>query len=253
MSLDEIEAFSKDNLTRAGVSPLAASSVARATRMAERNGTRIGGLERLARILEGLLMGGIDLHAAPVLRDGPSGRILVEARSGLSDHALGLGLRDLMQQATEAGVAVLSVAGAGDAPHLPVWVERLTDEGFVAMAVSADGGGLVSEPQAGPAPGPLLPVSRGRSDHGWAAVLVGALTADRAGTPPADDMPYDQSHHACFSLLALRPVGSRSGQRHTLDTLGLSPDAADRAARRHQADTEGVAVPSDLIARIVNM
>ncbi|MBF9036770.1 hypothetical protein HKCCE2091_21255, partial [Rhodobacterales bacterium HKCCE2091] len=92
----------------------------------------------------------------------------------------------------------------------------------------------------------------GRDGAGWIAMLVAALTGAATGRAADDGMPFDRPLGAGLCLVALRGADAAAAGARSLAELGLSPDAADRATRRHRADTEGIPVPADLVERIVN-
>ncbi|MBF9032604.1 hypothetical protein HKCCE3408_19565, partial [Rhodobacterales bacterium HKCCE3408] len=204
LGLDEVEAIARDCLLRAGVAPAGAGATAAAVTAAERNGMRTAGFDRLARLLEGIAMGAIAPGAAPQASRDLPGRITVAARGGLSDPALSLGLSLLEPVVREAGIATLSVTGAGETGHLLVWAERLSEAGLTAVALSATGGLLVM-PGGPNAAGPVVPLGT-VGDMTAAGALLTALAGAGPGIEIDADLPLDRPAEAALCLVALSPA-----------------------------------------------
>ncbi|MBF9032609.1 Ldh family oxidoreductase, partial [Rhodobacterales bacterium HKCCE2091] len=155
LSLAEIEALSRDVLTRAGASGDAARAAAGAVRMAERNGCRDHGLDRVIGLVEGLRMGAIDGNAAPRPVRDQAGRLRVDAGRGLADAALDAGFAELVEAGAGGGAAVLAVSNAGDRAFPQVWAERLADHGLIGIALPDLGAGCLALPRTSGGAGPV--------------------------------------------------------------------------------------------------
>jgi (2R)-3-sulfolactate dehydrogenase (NADP+) len=83
MSLDEIEILAAEALERAGATRAAAASMARSTRLAERDGIRSHGLLYVPIYAEHLRCGKVDGDAVPVVERTRTAAVRVDAAMSL--------------------------------------------------------------------------------------------------------------------------------------------------------------------------
>ncbi|MEM9319366.1 MAG: Ldh family oxidoreductase [Pseudomonadota bacterium] len=242
LSLGEVEAITKDALVRAGALVDAAIATAWSVRAAERNGERSSGLQRVGRLIEGLRMSAIDGAARPVLNRTLPTLLTVDAAGGLSDYAISSGFETLIEVSRSYGMARLLVTETGDRAAANSWLGRLSERRAIGALMGGPSGSAVSFPnvtQALPLPDTL----------GETFLRAASGVVPRADPPL--DLPFTASVSGALILMALQPMSELPGQSRSFGTSGLSAGDADLVTRRHQADTEGVNVPSELLVSIL--
>ncbi|QBX99426.1 Ldh family oxidoreductase [Rhodophyticola sp. CCM32] len=278
LGLDDVEALTCDTLRRAGASDLAAGSVARAIRMAERDGLREHGLRQVPAYVEHLLCGTIAGRAEPELRHVKPAAIRVDAGAGFADPAMEAGFDALIKGADDQGMAAMTVFngyGCGFPGHP---AERIAEAGMLGLCFTNAPARIAAlgepDPMAGPARfalgvpgGPhhdarviVMPASAmataGAFDIGLMAQICATCLAgvpvsrdvaaiDPLGTPPL-------SGHCCIAI----ETGALSGGAFMahMARLTATPRGIDLPGRKARAlaETNGVAVPQDLLERIIN-
>jgi len=109
LNLDEVEDLAFTSLRTAGASELAARSMAKSIRAAERDGIRSHGLMYLPIYIEHLQCGKVLRAAMPsVSRPRPSA-ILVDAGNGFAHPAIDAGWAEFTAAAQENGIAAMTV------------------------------------------------------------------------------------------------------------------------------------------------
>ncbi len=246
LSLGEVEALARDALVRAGVRPQAAEATAWAIRASERNGDSGAGLERLPRLLEGLRMASISAAARPVLSRAPAARLSVDADGGLSDAAISIALETMVELVRSYGSALLTVTDTGDLPMSRPWAERLASHGVLAVVL----GGDPSSGAAFPNSGEEAAFQAETLTDGFRESVLFSLTGAGRITPVKTAEPPLEPVGGQLCILGLAVARGSDVQGSALDEVHRASNAA-LAARRHQADTAGVDVSSEVLVRIL--
>ena len=133
LTLDEVEALARDTLVRAGASDAQAASVARSTRLAERDGIRSHGLMYVPIYAEHLRCGKVLGDAEPSAARPRPGAVAVDAAHGFAHPAIDAGMPLLAEAARENGVAAMTVRRSYNCGVLGHHAERLAEQGLVAL------------------------------------------------------------------------------------------------------------------------
>lgn len=133
LTLDAVEDMAKAVLERAGATPVAAASVARSTRAAERDGIRSHGLMYLPIYAEHLRCGKVDKAAAPTVTRPRPAAVRVDAAHGFAHPAIDAGWPVLVAAARETGISGMAVARSYNCGVLGHHAERLAEEGLVGL------------------------------------------------------------------------------------------------------------------------
>ena len=133
LTLDEVEALAARTLTRAGAAPDAAASVARSTRLAERDGIRSHGLLYVPIYASHLRCGKVRPEARPRVERTRPGAVRVDADHGFAHAAIDAGWSALAGAARDCGVAAMTVHRSYNCGVLGHHAERLAEEGLVGL------------------------------------------------------------------------------------------------------------------------
>ena len=136
LSLDDVEDLSCDRLMAAGASQLAARSVARSIRAAERDGIRSHGLMYLPLYVEHLHCGKVLGHAVPTVLQPRASAILVDAANGFAHPAIDHGWQALTEAAQAQGVAVMTLTRSYNCGVLGHHAERLAEAGLIGLCMT---------------------------------------------------------------------------------------------------------------------
>lgn len=136
LSVDAARGFAIDTLARAGTAPAAAASTAEALIGAELAGLKSHGLVRLESYAAQVLTGKVDGQALPVCREAAPAVITVDAATGFSYPAIDMAVARLPGLARTEGVAAAGIRRAHHAGAIGIHVERLANEGLVALMVA---------------------------------------------------------------------------------------------------------------------
>jgi len=136
LSLADARALAARALQANGASLANAASTAAALVAAEADGQAGHGLTRVASYSAQLRAGKVDGQANPVLTHTRAAAIRIDARGGLAYPALDLAIANLAPLAQEAGVAAAGVYASHHIGQAGRTVERLADQGLVALVVS---------------------------------------------------------------------------------------------------------------------
>ena len=133
LSLEAAQKLVHEKLIKHGCSSENASSVAKALALAEADGLKGHGLSRLPSYVAQLQAGKVDGAAVPLATRSAPGVVNIDAAHGFAFPALDLALAQLGEPAAACGLAVATIrrshhSGAAGHP-----VERLAEQGFVAM------------------------------------------------------------------------------------------------------------------------
>lgn len=133
LTLDQVEDLARQTLHRAGASRKQAASVARSTRLAERDGVRSHGLAYVPVYAEHLRCGKVVGHARPsVARPRPS-VIQVDAAHGFAHAAIDAAWSDFEAATREQGLAAMSISRSYNCGVLGHHAERLAESGLVGL------------------------------------------------------------------------------------------------------------------------
>ena len=133
LTLEEISTLAKEALIDSGASAGAASSLAAAVTAAERDGIRSHGLIYVPIYCEHLKCGKVNAAAEPVVLSQDGSAIVVDADCGFAHPAIDIGFDKLRPLAKALGCAALTVRNSYNCGVLGYHVERLAEEGLVAI------------------------------------------------------------------------------------------------------------------------
>lgn len=133
LSLADVEALARDVLMRAGATEAAASSVARSTRLAERDGIRSHGLMYVPIYAEHLRCGKVEGGAVPAVSQPRPGAVRVDAASGFAHPAIDAGFDALIAAARSNGVAAMTVMNSYNCGVLGHHAERIAETGLLGL------------------------------------------------------------------------------------------------------------------------
>jgi len=133
MTLAEIEDLAREALEGAGASLDNAASVARSTKLAERDGIRSHGLLYVPIYAEHVACGKVDGRAEPTVEQTRPGAIRVDARSGFAHPAIDAGWGAFTDSVRDCGVAAMTVHNSYNCGVLGHHAERLAEQGLLGM------------------------------------------------------------------------------------------------------------------------
>lgn len=133
LSLIEIETLAHRALEKAGATPQAAASLARALAEAEREGLSSHGLAYLGLYCDHLQCGKVIGSAVPQLERPAPGLVTVDAGAGFAHPAIDLGFEALVPLARSQGIAALSVYNSYNCGVLGYHTRRLAIQGLVGL------------------------------------------------------------------------------------------------------------------------
>lgn len=260
LSFAEAEARIAALFTDAGASPANAASVAWALVTAEADGLKGHGLSRVPTYLAMLRAGKIDGKAVPIARRPKPGVLAIDAAHGFAYPAIDLAVIELPEIARAQGVAVAPIRRSNHCGAAGLHVERLAEQGLVALlfantpAAIAPWGGAkpvfgtnpiaFAAPLAGREPlvidmalskvarGPIVAAKqKGEAiPEGWALDTEGRPTTDAAAALAGTMVPLGDAKGATLALmvevLAAALVGTHFAFQASsfLDDKGGPPD-----------------------------
>ncbi|MEO6124957.1 MAG: Ldh family oxidoreductase [Ilumatobacteraceae bacterium] len=168
LTLDQVEDLSLRMLTSSGATSSQAGPTARSIRDAEADGIRTVGLSYLPTYCDHLKVAKVVGDAVPTVEQPRAATVVVDAKFGFAHPAFETGRLPLVDATRTCGVAVLAVKHSYSAGVLGWFVERLADDGLVAI-MFANSSALMA-PAGGSQP------FFGTNPIAWAA--------PRAGRPP---------------------------------------------------------------------
>ncbi|MCR9254618.1 MAG: Ldh family oxidoreductase [Alphaproteobacteria bacterium] len=133
LTLDEVETLAVAALRKAGATDRNARSVARSTRLAERDGIRSHGLMYVPIYAEHVRCGKVDGRALPTVGKPKPGVVRVDAKSGFAHPAIDAGFEDLVAAAQSQGIAVLTIHHSYNCGVLGHHAERLAEAGLLGL------------------------------------------------------------------------------------------------------------------------
>ncbi|MEM9097493.1 MAG: Ldh family oxidoreductase [Pseudomonadota bacterium] len=133
ITVDEARALATDALVRCKAGPRQAASVANALVEAELIGQEGHGLRRLLTYAPQVLSGKVDGQAVPELRRPRAGTISINADYGFSYPAIDIAMEQLPVLANANGIGIAGIRSSHHAGAVGVFVEKLAQDGFVAL------------------------------------------------------------------------------------------------------------------------
>lgn len=133
LTLDEVEQLATKTLEGAGATSIAAASVARSTRLAERDGIRSHGLLYVPIYAEHLRCGKVVGSADPQVNATRPAAITVDACHGFAHTAIDAGWEKFTSAAKTNGIAAMSLYNSYNCGVLGHHAERLAENGLVGL------------------------------------------------------------------------------------------------------------------------
>lgn len=260
LSLDQAEQKVADLFIEAGASPANAASVALALVMAEADGLKGHGLSRVPTYLAMLRAGKIEGRAVPIARRPRPGVLAIDAAHGFAYPAIDLAVIELPEIARSQGIAAAPIRRSNHCGAAGLHVERLAEQGLVALLFANTPGAIApwggarpvfgTNPIAFAAPLPgreplvidmaLSKVARGpivaarqkgeAIPEGWALDAAGKPTTDPAAALAGTMVPLGDAKGATLAMmveiLAAALVGTHFAFQASsfLDDKGGPPD-----------------------------
>jgi (2R)-3-sulfolactate dehydrogenase (NADP+) len=252
ISLTEVEELSFAALRAHRTSDANARCMARSIAAAEGDGLRSHGLLRLPTYCAHAAIGKVDGHAvATVVRARPAAWI-ADAREGFAHPAIDAGFAALVPGAKEQGIAVLAVTNSYNCGVVGHHVERLAEQGLVALAFAntpaaiAPWGGskalfgtnplAFAAPRASDLPlvidqsssvvargGVMLAASRGVAiPAGWALDPDGAPTTDPSAALAGSMLPAGGYKGAGIALMVEILAAASTGASFSFDASSFA-------------------------------
>ena len=134
MTLDGIHALAVEACRANGCSDAQAQAIADTVTAAERDGAKSHGLFRIPFYVKAIRGSGAVADAEPVVTDLAPGVLQVDGRHGFAPLALQRGAGPLAERARGQGIAALAVRDVFHIAALWPEVERLAEQGLVALA-----------------------------------------------------------------------------------------------------------------------
>lgn len=254
LSIAEAESLVAGALERSKVGATNARSVAIALVAAEAAGQGGHGLRRVPAYAAQSKAGKVDGFAEPSLSRPTAAGLRIDAAHGYAYPALDLVVKELPAVTRSQGIAFAAVSRSHHAGVMGLTVERLADEGLVAMmfanapASMAPWGGRTplygTNPIAFAAPLPdadplvidlaLSKVARGKimAAHQKGAAIPADWAFDREGRPTTDAtkalegtmMPAGEAKGAALALMVEILAASLTGANHAFEATSLFDD-----------------------------
>lgn len=133
LTLDEVELLTTETLERAGASSTAAASVARSTRLAERDGIRSHGLLYVPIYAEHLRCGKVVGSADPKVANPSPAAVQVDAGNGFAHTAIDAGWAKFTTAAKDCGISAMSLKNSYNCGVLGHHAERIAEDGLVGL------------------------------------------------------------------------------------------------------------------------
>ena len=129
----EVHSLVRETFVRCNTSPQNAEAVARALVDAEFAGQSGHGLRRVESYAAQALSGKVDGHAVPKADKVASATLKIDAAHGFAYPAIDIAVEQLPTMVTECGIAIAGISRSHHCGVAGVIVERLADQGMVAM------------------------------------------------------------------------------------------------------------------------
>lgn len=260
VSFERAEARLTDIFAAAGASPANAASVAWALVMAEADGLKGHGLSRVPTYLAMLKSGKIDGQVVPKASRPKPGVLAIDAGHGFAYPAIDLAIVEIPDLAREQGIVAVPIRRSNHCGAAGLHVERLAEQGLVAMLYANTPGAIApwggskpvfgtnpiafAAPLAGREPividmalskvarGPIVAAKQKGQPipEGWALDVDGKPTTDAAAALAGTMVPLGDAKGATLAMmveiLAAALVGAHFGFQASsfLDADGGPPD-----------------------------
>ncbi|WP_371155145.1 Ldh family oxidoreductase [Jannaschia sp. 2305UL9-9] len=133
LTLTEVETIARDRLLAAGATPAVAASVARSTRLAERDGLRSHGLLYVPIYAEHLECGKVMANAVPEVVMPRPAAVCVDASNGFAHPAIDAGWSAFVDATGTCGIAAMGIRRSYNCGILGHHAERLAEDGLVGL------------------------------------------------------------------------------------------------------------------------
>ena len=133
LNLEAIYSLTFDALSRAGANETQASSIARATVLAEQDGIRSHGLMYVPIYGEHVRCGKVMGQAMPRVNQPQPGRVFVDAANGFAHAAIDAGFDTLIAAAKAQGIAAMTLKNSYNCGVLGHHAERIADAGMLGL------------------------------------------------------------------------------------------------------------------------
>ncbi|PZR91373.1 MAG: sulfolactate dehydrogenase [Stutzerimonas stutzeri] len=260
LSLEAAEQKVADLFIEAGASPANAASVALALVMAEADGLKGHGLSRVPTYISMLRSGKIDGQAVPIAKQPKPGILAIDAAHGFAYPAIDLAVIELPEIARKQGIAAAPIRRSNHCGAAGLHVERLAEQGLVALLFANTPGAMApwggakpvfgtnpiafAAPLAGREPlvidmalskvarGPIVAAKQKGEPipEGWALDAAGKPTTDPAAAIAGTMVPLGDAKGATLAMmveiLAAALVGTHFAFQASsfLDDQGGPPD-----------------------------
>lgn len=260
VSFEQAESRLTEIFAAAGASPANAASVAWALVMAEADGLKGHGLSRVPTYLAMLKAGKIDGQVMPTASRPKPGVLAIDAGHGFAYPAIDLAIAELPEMVREQGVMAAPIRRSSHCGAAGLHVERLAEQGLVAMLFANTPGAIApwggakpvfgtnpiafAAPLAGREPvvidmalskvarGPIVAArQKGESiPEGWALDVEGKPTTDAAAALAGTMVPLGDAKGATLAMmveiLSAALVGAHFGFQASsfIDDKGGPPD-----------------------------
>ncbi|GAU85271.1 Ldh family oxidoreductase [Bosea sp. BIWAKO-01] len=134
LTLAQVEALTRRVLLACGVDPRNEAPITASVVAAEAEGVHSHGLARLPTYCEHARVSKIDGKARPVLDSPKPGLVRVDAKAGFAHPAIDFGLPALCEAAKAQGIAALAVTNSYNCGVVGYHVERIAQNGLLALA-----------------------------------------------------------------------------------------------------------------------
>lgn len=142
IDLDTLEDLAARALVAGNCSDANARTVAAALVAADADGLTSHGVSRVPFYADQAVSGKLDGHATPVLEQHVSGAIRVDAGDGFAYPAIRMGLEQAVKVCRDAGVAALSIGNSHHCGAFGYHVERVAEQGLMALGFSNTPAGI---------------------------------------------------------------------------------------------------------------
>jgi (2R)-3-sulfolactate dehydrogenase (NADP+) len=228
LTLQQAEELVTEALTRARTSIDNAQSVARALVAAEADGLKGHGLSRVPSYAAQAKVGKVDGLAHPKLTHPHPGVLTIDAAHGFAYPALDAAMAALPDAAQTNGIAVAAIHRSHHCGALGLVVERLADNGMVALMFANT-------------PAAIAPSGGAKAVFGTNPIAFACPLPER----PSLVVDLSLSKVARGNILAARQKGERIPEGWALDSEGhptTDPDAALRGTMLPFGGAKGTAL-----------
>ena len=227
MTISEAVALIAKALTQSNTSEANAASVARALVAAEVDGQKGHGFSRVVSYAAQAKSVKVDGLATPVVEAGGPAFLRIDAKSGFAYPAIDQAIEELAPLARKMGIAAAAIRNSHHCGQLGAHVERLAEEGLVALMVA-------NTPKA------MAPWGGDKALFGTNPI---AFAAPRDAAPLVIDLSL--SKIARGKVMAAKKAGERIPEGWALDADGnptTDPDAALAGMMLPAGDAKGSAL-----------